>query len=94
MELLAVVFESRYYSTAQGRKKLKALEAELHKLCSVRHTNLLATLGVKLVLPNNSASPRLLILSERRPALTLHDVLEDSNYLREDRASVSRAIRS
>jgi eukaryotic translation initiation factor 2-alpha kinase 4 len=88
LELLVVEFNARYYSTAQGRKKLKALADDVKRLASLRHTNLLAVLASKLVLPNTSAAPKLYILHERRPSLTLQDVLEDCSSLREDRASV------
>lgn len=87
LELLVVEFNGRYYSTAHGRRKLKTLADELRRLSSVRHTNLLAVLACKLLLPNTNVAPKLYILHERRPALTLHDVLEDCESLREDRAS-------
>ncbi|THH00815.1 hypothetical protein EW026_g1755 [Hermanssonia centrifuga] len=87
LELLVVSFDSRYYSTTQGRKKLKSLESEIRRLTSIRHANLLAVLAVRLILPNNSDFPRLLVLCERRPAVTLRDMLDDCDSLREDRAS-------
>jgi len=37
-------------------------------------------------------APQLMILTERMPGLTLWDVLEDCDFLREDRASVSRSV--
>ncbi|EKM52933.1 uncharacterized protein PHACADRAFT_259100 [Phanerochaete carnosa HHB-10118-sp] len=87
LELLVVEFNGRYYSTTHGRKKLKTLADDLRRLSSVRHTNLLAVLACKLTLPNTNTPPKLTILHERRPSLTLHDVLEDCESLREDRAS-------
>ena len=87
IELLSIAFDSRYYSTGQGRRKLKVLEAELQKLTIIRHPNLLAVLAVKLILPNSNSQPKLLILHERRPSVTLQDVLEDSDWLRESRAT-------
>lgn len=57
---------------------------------NVHHPNLLSVLAVKLNFPHLGC-PRLAILSEQRPALTLQDVLEDCDSLREDRASVSRS---
>lgn len=74
-----------------GRKKLAQLEAEIQRLMNVHHPNLLSVLAVKLVFPHYGP-PRLTMLSEQRPALTLQDVLEDCDSLREDRASVRRAI--
>lgn len=88
LELLVVEFGTRFYSTAHGRKKLKALAEDLRRLASVRHTNLLAVLAAKLSLPNTSSPPKLSILHEKRPPLTLYDVLADSDALREDRATV------
>ncbi|CAL1710511.1 unnamed protein product [Somion occarium] len=87
LELLNVTFESRYYSTNQGRKKLKQLESEVQRLVAVQQANLVTVLAVKLVTPHSSGPPRLSILSEARPPVTLDDVLEDCDCLREDRAS-------
>ncbi|KII86233.1 hypothetical protein PLICRDRAFT_114396 [Plicaturopsis crispa FD-325 SS-3] len=86
LELFMVTFESPYYSGSGGRAKLQDLEVELQKLTSVRHENLLRTFAVKLSTPNSSSPPRLVILSEQRPSLSLQDVLQDCESLREDRA--------
>ncbi|KAI0954220.1 hypothetical protein AcV7_007513 [Taiwanofungus camphoratus] len=87
LELLSITFVSSYYSTTQGRKKLKQLESEIQRLTRIRHPNLLAVLAVKLTTPKSNDSPHLLVLTEQRPAVTLQDVLEDCDWLREDRAS-------
>ncbi|KZT06721.1 Serine/threonine-protein kinase [Laetiporus sulphureus 93-53] len=87
LELLSITFHSQYYTTSQGRKKLKQLESEIQRLTVLRHRNLLAVIAVKLTKPNSSVSPRLLLLSEQRPAVTMHDVLEDCDWMREDRAA-------
>lgn len=73
-----------------GRKKLKQVEAEISRLSTISHPNLLRVLAVKLSLPHgNGAGPaRLVILSEERPSLSLEDVLEDSECLRENKATV------
>ena len=88
LELFSVTFGTRYYTTAQGRKKVKLLESEFQQLVKVRHTNLLDVLAVRADMPHANQQPRLLILCERRPSVTLQDVLEDCDSLREDRASV------
>ena len=69
---------------------MKQVEAEIIRLLHVSHPGLLRTLAVKLSLPhgNGSSSPRLAILSEERPGLSLEDLLEDCESLREHRASV------
>ena len=67
LEVFTVIFESRYYSTSQGRKKLKLLETEILRLCSIRHSNLLAILAVKLITPHSSGPPKLVVLCEARP---------------------------
>lgn len=77
--------------TDLGRKKLQTVETEIQRLASIRHQNLLAVLAVKLTTPSTNGSLRLVILSEKRPTVTLDDVLEDCDWLREDRASVSHA---
>ncbi|KAL4251194.1 non-specific serine/threonine protein kinase [Abortiporus biennis] len=86
LELLNIAFEARYYSTSQGRKKLRQMESEIQRLTHIRHINVLAVLAVKLVIPHSSGPPRLVILCEARPSVTLQDVLEDCDCLREDRA--------
>ena len=73
-----------------GKKKLAQLEAEIQHLMKVHHPNLLSILAVKLSF-HHLGRPQLTILSEQRPALTLQDVLEDCDSLREDRASVRSA---
>ncbi|KAF8880897.1 hypothetical protein CPB84DRAFT_1817292 [Gymnopilus junonius] len=83
LELHVVTFESHYYTTSQGRRKLLALETEIKQLITIKHTKLLTIYGFKL----NLGPPQLMILTEQTPALTLHDVLEDCDSLREDRAS-------
>lgn len=104
LELYTVTFDSPYYTTTQGRKKLNALQEEIQALASIRHPNLLSVFAVKLVnmhpsSPNpntpitpigsgGSSPPQLMILTERMPGLTLQDVLEDCASVREDRASV------
>ncbi|KAG1849257.1 kinase-like domain-containing protein [Suillus subluteus] len=87
LEVHTINFNSDYYTTTQGKKKLHAAEAEIQKLINIQHPNLLSTLAVKLNFPYSGAPPRMTILSEQRPALTLQDVLEDCERLREDRAS-------
>jgi translation initiation factor 2-alpha kinase 4 len=67
---------------------LKQVEQEIQKLSTVRHPKLLTVYAVKLHIPHSSGPPQLMVLTEQLPALTLHDVLEDSEFLREDRVSV------
>ena len=88
LELYVVTFESQYYTTTQGRKKLKQVEQEIQKLTTVRHPKLITVFAVKLYMPHSSGPPQLMVLSEQLPTLTLHDVLEDSEFLKEDRVSV------
>ena len=66
------------------------MEAEINRLLHVSHPGLLRTLAVKLSLPhtNGAGSARLVILSEERPRLSLEDLLDDCESLRENRASV------
>ncbi len=86
LELHVVAFDSPYYKSSQGRKKLKQLEEEISRLITVRHDNVLRVLAVKLHTPHSSAPPQLIVLSEQTPSLTLRDMLEDSDTLREERA--------
>ncbi|KAF8345771.1 kinase-like domain-containing protein [Amanita rubescens] len=87
LELLVVAFDTHYYTTSQGRKKIKQVEAEIQRLISVRHQNILSVFAVKLNMPHSAGAPQLVVLSEQAPALTLFDVLEDCESLREERAS-------
>jgi len=94
LELLVISFEAHYYITSQGKKKLNQVEQEIKNLINIRHPKLLSIYAVKLNFPPHG-SPLLMVLMEQSPALTLHDVLEDSDSLREDRASVrSQSIMS
>ncbi|KAH9943970.1 hypothetical protein B0H21DRAFT_747282 [Amylocystis lapponica] len=79
LEMLSITFVSQWYSSNQGRKKLKQLESEIQRLTPV--------LAVKFIAPTSSTSSRLVILTEQRPAVTLDDVLEDCDWLREDRVA-------
>ncbi|PPQ98103.1 hypothetical protein CVT26_003273 [Gymnopilus dilepis] len=104
LELHVVTFESHYYTTSQGKRKLVALENEIKQLSAIKHPKLLTIYGVKLNLGSAAAAngdgssggpgglggsgpPQLMVLTEQTPALTLHDVLQDCDSLREDRAS-------
>ncbi|KAF8920390.1 hypothetical protein CPB85DRAFT_1429191 [Mucidula mucida] len=71
LELHVVAFDSPYYKSSQGRKKLKQLEEEISRLITVRHDNVLRVLAVKLHTPHSSAPPQLIVLSEQTPSLTL-----------------------
>ncbi|KAL1746128.1 hypothetical protein HDZ31DRAFT_81443 [Schizophyllum fasciatum] len=86
LELFEATFDGPYYSTSQGRKKLKQLAAEVSRLTQIRHANVLALLAVKLQVPNSNAPPRLTVLTEQAPAVALQDVLQDCAGLRDDRA--------
>jgi hypothetical protein len=54
----------------------------------IRHENVINLYAVKLTLPQSSGPPQLAVLMEQRPQLTVHDLLEDCDCLREERASV------
>ncbi|KAJ6607583.1 kinase-like domain-containing protein [Mycena sp. CBHHK59/15] len=87
LQLYVVAFDSHYYTTSQGAKKLKQVESEIQRLIAVRHPNLLSVFAVKLTFPHASGPPRLAVLYEAPPALNLRDVLEDCDSLKEERAS-------
>ncbi|KAI0086111.1 hypothetical protein BDY19DRAFT_908621 [Irpex rosettiformis] len=76
---------AKYYSTAPERKKLKHLETDCQQLTRLRHSNLLAVLAVKLVLAGGGGTSRLRTLHEKRPAVSLKDVLEDCDFLKKVR---------
>jgi translation initiation factor 2-alpha kinase 4 len=69
-------------------KKLKSVENDIQHLIKIRHPNLLSLLAVKLTARFADEAPRLVILSEQQPTITLHDILEDCEALREQRALV------
>ncbi|KAF8060720.1 kinase-like domain-containing protein [Lyophyllum atratum] len=87
LELYVVNFHSHYYTTSQGRKKLKQVETEIQRLTTIRHPNHTSVFAVKLTQPHSSGPSSLMVLSEQAPPLTLQDVLEDCTFLREERAS-------
>ena len=72
---------------SSGRKKLRALEAELLKLTTLRHPNLIHIYAVKLVFSGSRG--KLVILSEEFPSYTLADALQDFGEMKEQKASVS-----
>ncbi|KAJ8457370.1 hypothetical protein ONZ45_g18339 [Pleurotus djamor] len=86
LEVMVYTFESNYYSSNQGKRKLHQVEADIRRLSSIRHPNLISVLAVKLSTPSN-ANAQLLILTEQRPAVSLEDLLEDCQNLREERVS-------
>jgi eukaryotic translation initiation factor 2-alpha kinase 4 len=100
LELLVVTFQASYYGTSQGRKKLKQLEGEIQRMVGMQRQgqeNLTRVFAVKLVMPqahgyggqaHKSAPTQLMVLSEQAPTLTLGDVLEDCESLKEERATV------
>jgi translation initiation factor 2-alpha kinase 4 len=90
LEVHALTLESSYYSSTQGKKKLRSVEAELKRLCRVRDRNVSRIYAVRLLFPVAGA-PRLSILMEERPTLTLFELLEDSGSLRPERAMVRLA---
>ncbi|KAG6856809.1 hypothetical protein H0H87_000506 [Tephrocybe sp. NHM501043] len=89
LELYIVNFFSHYYTTSQGRKKLKQVEAEIQRLIAIRHPNHTSVFAVKLTQPHSGGggASTLMVLSEQAPPLTLQDVLEDTQSLRDERAS-------
>lgn len=88
LEVHLVTFHSHYYTTHQGRKKLKLVQEDVQRLIGVQHANVIRLYAVKLTLPHSSGPPQLAVLMEQKPQLTLHDLLEDCETLREERASV------
>jgi eukaryotic translation initiation factor 2-alpha kinase 4 len=69
------------------------VQEEVQRLIGVRHENVIRVYAVRLTLPQSSGAPQLAVLMEQKPQLTLHDLLEDCETLREERASVSVSIR-
>ncbi|KAI0320013.1 hypothetical protein OF83DRAFT_1275377 [Amylostereum chailletii] len=86
LEVLVVTFSTPYYSTSQGRKKLKQLETELVKHTKIRNPGVARVYAVKLSLHYSSGPARLAILMEQRPTLTMWDLLEECDVLRHERA--------
>ena len=82
-----LILSQRRANSSTGRKKLKQVESEIQRLTTVRHQNLISVFAVKLNIPHSHGPPQLMVLSEQSPALTLHDVLQDCDSLREERAS-------
>ncbi|KAF9561509.1 other/PEK/GCN2 protein kinase [Agrocybe pediades] len=86
LELYMISFEGSHYSTIGGKAKLSNLAEEMKGLLRIRHPKILTTYGVKLNLPA-VGHPQLVILTEKTPSVTLHDILEECDSLREDRAT-------
>jgi translation initiation factor 2-alpha kinase 4 len=92
LEVHLVTFDSHYYTTHQGRKKLKLVQEDVQRLIGVQHINIIRVYAVKLTLPHSSGAPQLAVLMEQKPQLILHDLLEDCETLREERASVRVSV--
>ena len=59
-------------------------------LIGIDHENIIKLYAVKLTLPQSNGAPQLAVLMEQKPQLSLHDLLEDCETLREERASVRK----
>lgn len=88
LELYIVTFSAHYYTTNQGQKKLGQVAQDIRRLIGIRHPNVLQVLAVKLNKPSELVKEaQLFVLSEPAPMLTLQDVLEEMDFLREARAT-------
>uniref|UniRef100_A0A0W0FQ29 non-specific serine/threonine protein kinase n=1 Tax=Moniliophthora roreri TaxID=221103 RepID=A0A0W0FQ29_MONRR len=87
LELHVITVDAPYYSTNQGKKKLKQVESEIRRVTSIRHENVVRVLAVKLNTSKSGNSSQLFILCEQAPAITLQDLLADCDCLREDRVT-------
>ncbi|KAF8483387.1 hypothetical protein DFH94DRAFT_307281 [Russula ochroleuca] len=87
LEVHLVTFDTHYYTTHQGRKKLKLVQEEIQRLIGIHQGNVIRLYAVKLTLPQSSGAPQLAVLMEQKPQLTLYDLLEDCETLHEERAS-------
>ncbi|EJC97866.1 uncharacterized protein FOMMEDRAFT_143407 [Fomitiporia mediterranea MF3/22] len=86
LELHVIVFESSYYKTHPGRKKIDQVENEarrLTRLASYDHVQ--RVLAVQSNGTRTSQPTRISILVEKKPSLTLKDVLLECDGLREER---------
>lgn len=61
---------------------------EIQRLIKIDNCNVIRIYAVQLTFPKSNGAARLAILSEKKPALTLEDLLQDCVSLRENRASV------
>jgi translation initiation factor 2-alpha kinase 4 len=84
-----VRFTNPITDPTSGKKKLRALEPELHRLVSIRHPHLLSLYAIKLTIPIGERNARLALLLDQSPALNLADVLADADSLKEEKATVS-----
>ena len=91
LEVLVVVFDSSHYSTSLGKKKLRQIESDLNQHTKIRHPGVARVYAVKLTI-HHSDHPRLAILMEQRPSLTMRDLLDECDFLRQDRAQVRAGL--
>lgn len=76
-----------------GKKKIDQVENELKRLTKLgSYQHVQRVYAVQMTGVRSSQAPRLVILTEKRPSLTLKDVLQDCDGLREDRIKVGRVI--
>ncbi|KZS96040.1 Serine/threonine-protein kinase [Sistotremastrum niveocremeum HHB9708] len=81
LEMLVVLFDASYYREPQGWKKVRELEAELKKLATLRHVNVQRIYAAKVTPRGSRIVPKLCILRERSPAMTIADLLESCDIL-------------
>lgn len=92
LELHVVTFTSKSYNEQQGRKKLRQVESEIQTLIKIKDKNLLRVYAVNLSTPKSNEPTRLSILLEKKPSLSLEELLRDCERLREERVSVNPYI--
>ncbi|KAI5119391.1 hypothetical protein M0805_005934 [Coniferiporia weirii] len=89
LELHVVIFEADYYKTQQGRKKIDQVENEIRRLTKLDcYDHILRVFAVQLTSTRSNVPARLAILMEKRPSLTLRDLLHDCDGLKEDRVKL------
>ncbi|KAL5519904.1 hypothetical protein ACEPAG_1564 [Sanghuangporus baumii] len=89
LELHIIVFESSYYKTQPGRKKIDQVENELKRLTRLAsYDHVQRVFAAQMTGTRSNQPARLVILTEKRPSLTLQDVLRECDGLREDRITL------
>lgn len=76
-----------------GRKKIDQVVNEFKRLTRLKSNDFIqGVFAVQMTGARSNQACRLAILTEKRPPLTLRDVLQDCDGLREDRVTVRDAV--
>lgn len=88
--ILLIFVYKHAHKHGPGKKKIEALAQEVKRLTTLQsYKHVQQVFAIKVSISNNDNDPtRIAILMEKRPSMTVRDLLQDCDGLREDRVKV------